>query len=87
MSGRRILFLVLKGVGGYEYTAYDDGSIDGFGEGQTLVFNHWPTILDSELARLAIRNQREENGIPSRLASTAEGHTSDRVGAGHSLPA
>jgi hypothetical protein len=47
---RELLFKILLGIGGHEFVAYTDGSIEGFGEG-AIVFNHHPTILAKELAR------------------------------------
>lgn len=52
------LFTVLKGDG-HKYIAYDDGSVEGFGEGSTIVINKWPLLLDSEIDRERLKRSVE----------------------------
>ncbi len=76
---RRVLFRVREGVEGHEYVIYDNGDIEGFGEG-AIVFNYHPTLLGRALA------QQIEKGMSSAPVLAASIRTSDLAGAPHVSP-
>jgi len=78
---KKVLFRVLMGIGGHEYVIYDNGDIEGFGEG-AIVFSHYPfLLLASE------RAQGIAKGISSDPAHEIITPTSDFAGPEHSTPA
>lgn len=52
MQEKQILFQVRKGVdeNAHVFTAYSDGTTDGFGDGPTIVMNRWPVLLREQVA-------------------------------------
>jgi hypothetical protein len=79
METRQVLFKVLMGVGGHEYVIYDNGEIEGFGNG-AIILNWFPALQ----ANAYVEGLRK--GQSSFAESTANGLTSALVGAGHGTP-
>jgi hypothetical protein len=73
---RRILFQVFQGVSGNKYTIYDNGDIEGFGDG-AIISNYYPQLLAIEI---------QAKGMPSAPSCDTSIRTADRAGAGHSSP-
>ena len=77
---RRLLFKVAMGVGGHEYVIYDNGEIEGFGEG-AIIFNYHSVLMGEAIARTYL-----EKGISIAPECPTTQEASDRFGAAHSTP-
>jgi hypothetical protein len=55
---KQILFQVLMGVGGHEYTIYEDGTIEGFDEG-ALIINFHGALVDIAYERGRLEGIRQ----------------------------
>jgi hypothetical protein len=79
MPNRKILFKVLTGVVDHGYVIYDNGEIEGFGEG-AIVFNYYPALVEDAIYRSGAK------GISSAPACETRMCTSFLVGASHGTP-
>jgi len=77
---REKLFEVLKPETGHSYVIYTDGSVEGFGEGKTFIFNRY------EVLRLTWLAQRDLESNTRLFASPANSLTSSSAGAEHGTP-
>jgi len=64
------------GIGGHEYVIYENGEIEGFGEG-AIIFNNYPQLLASEVVQAS---KKGRSAAPSHPATIL---THDREGIAH----
>jgi hypothetical protein len=76
---RQLLFKVMMGVGGHEYRVYEDGEIEGFGDG-AIVINYFPALLSMYLAQAS-----SPSGISDPTCDTRP-RSFDLAGAAHGEP-